>query len=138
MLKAMLKRIFASAGGAGNAPAPPPALPQAAAPALESRAAMPAVAPQKAPLLEAPPSVEEYEAKLVEQMNAITRDAQDRRMLHVFVDVATWKLAAIAHHGGIHVAGDIQARLGWHLRQIAEQELAGREAQAARGEGRLH
>jgi hypothetical protein len=125
MLKAMMRRIFQTAAGAGDAPATPPALPQA-------------MAPQKAPLLEAPPSVEEYEARLVEQMNAMTRDAQGRRMLHVFVDVATWKLAAIAHHGGTHVAGDIQARLGWHLRQIAEQELAGKEAQAARGEGGLH
>jgi len=84
-----------------------------------------------APLTEA-----ELRERLVEQVNAMAREADDRDMLAVFVQVLSWKLAAIAHACGPLAAGDILRQLGWHLMAFEERAKAQREADEAREQGR--
>lgn len=84
-----------------------------------------------------PLTEEELRERLVEQMNAMAEDADARRMLPVFVQVAAWKLAAIAHACGPIATGDILRQLGWHLLAIEERAKAQREAEEARAQGHV-
>ncbi len=84
----------------------------------------------------APLTVQELQDRYVEQMNALADDANGRGMLQVFVEVAAWKLAAIAHRCGPVAAGDVLRQLGNHLYAMALRAEAQREADEARREGR--
>jgi hypothetical protein len=138
MLKEMLKWIFESGRGAGDAPTHLPVQRQHSAPPATSETSAPIAEPPALPQPAGALTAEELEAQLVEKLNSMVRDANDRGMLQVFVDVAAWKLAAVALKGGPYIAGDIQARLGGHLRHMAEQDQAHKESDEARREGKLH
>jgi hypothetical protein len=84
-----------------------------------------------------PLTEDELRERLVEQMNAMARDADKRDMLPVFVQVATWKLAAIGHRCGPIATGDILRQLGWQLTAMEERAQAQREADEARAQGRM-
>lgn len=95
-----------------------------------------ALAPQG--LDDLPPEIVPYselERRYVEIMNALLTDALARGALTVFTDVATWKLAVVAHACGPRTAGDILRRLGVHLGTIAEAEEAQAELNRAKDTG---
>lgn len=94
----------------------------------QDQAAMPALAPTKK---------DELRSRLVGQINAMADDANDNFLLAVFVEVAAWKLAAIAHRCGPIAAGDVIRQLGNHLYAIADRAEAQREADEAKAQGRL-
>lgn len=87
----------------------------------------------EAPL--APMTKEELEQRFVGQMNAMLDEADQRRMLPVFANVVSWKLAVLAHRCGPYVTGDVLRYLGHHLAVLAERDAAQREADNAKRKG---
>ena len=104
---------------------------------MELESSQQKAASKAAPKVPVPVSEQELVARYVAQMNAMSEDASERRMLQVFVDVAAWKLATIAYNCGAGVAGDVIRRLGGHLNDIALRADATREAAEAKSQGRL-
>lgn len=88
----------------------------------------------------APTSVEhtphaELERGYVKTMNALLENAVEQRELRLFVDVVTWKLAAVGHYYGPKATSDILQKLGGHLTSMAEASDAQSAADAAKKAG---
>ncbi len=84
-----------------------------------------------------PMSDEQFERHLVERMNALLDEAAERKALHVFADVAAWKLAALGYGCGPAAVGNVLRLFGGYLEKLVEAERAQREAQEARKDVRL-
>jgi len=96
-------------------------------------------APEAAEALQgrAPMTKAQFEKHLIERMNALLAEADERKGLAVFANVVSWKLAVLGHHCGPGATGHIVRLLGGHLEHLVELERGQREAEAARKRGDL-
>ena len=105
---------------------------------LEDREARPAPEPAESMQKRASPMTKaQFEKHLIERMNALLAEADDRKGLAVFANVVTWKLAVLCHHSGPGATGHIVRLLGGHIEHLVEVERGQREARAARKRGDL-
>lgn len=77
----------------------------------------------------------QYETHLIERMNALLQEADERKGLGIFANVVSWKLAVLGHHSGPGATGHILRLFGGHLERLVEVERGQREAEAARERG---
>ncbi|MCX7961520.1 MAG: hypothetical protein N2653_08090 [Burkholderiales bacterium] len=79
---------------------------------------------------------EAYRERLIETLTRMSDDAHRQNRLHIFVDVAVWNLAGIAHMYGARGTGQIVRRFGEFLLTFEERIQAEREAEREREAGR--
>jgi hypothetical protein len=85
----------------------------------------------------APMTKVQFERHLIERMNALLEEADERKGLAIFANVVSWKLAVLGHHCGPGATGHIVRLLGGHLEHLVELERGQRESEAARKRGNL-
>ena len=79
----------------------------------------------------------QFERHLIERMNALLEEADERKGLGIFANVVSWKLAVLGHHCGPGATGHIIRLFGGHLEHMVEVERGQREADAVRKRGGL-
>jgi hypothetical protein len=85
----------------------------------------------------APMTKVQFERHLIERMNALLEEADERKGLGIFANVVSWKLAVLGHHCGPGATGHIIRLFGGHLEHMVEVERGQREADAVRKRGGL-
>jgi len=103
----------------------------------EEGEARPAPAPAEEIRNRAPMTKAQFERHLIERMNALLEEADERKGLGIFANVVSWKLAVLGHHCGPGATGHIIRLFGGHLEHMVEIERGQREADAARKKGDL-
>ena len=104
----------------------------------EDGEARPASEPAEAMQERASPMTKaQFEKHLIERMNALLEEADERKGLGIFANVVSWKLAVLGHHCGPGATGHIVRLFGGHLEHMVEVERGQREADAVRKRGGL-
>lgn len=101
----------------------------------EDREGRPAPEPAEEIPVHAAMTKAQFERHLIERMNALLVEADERKGLGIFANVVSWKLAVLGHHCGPGATGHIVRLFGGHLEHLVEVERGQREAEAARKRG---
>ena len=91
--------------------------------------------PEPKPVVKVPE--DELLRRYIAVANAVFADSLEHHAVPVFADALAWELAQIAHRYGSQATGDILRKFGNHLQRLATADEAQREADKAKGEGRL-
>jgi hypothetical protein len=103
----------------------------------QNEAAPAAIVPPPEPKPVADVPKDELQRRYTAVVNAVFADSVEHRAMPILADVLAGELARIANRYGALATGDILQKFGSHLQRLTEAEDAQREADKARGEGRL-
>lgn len=91
--------------------------------------------PEPKPVAEVPK--DELQRRYIAVLNAVFADSVEHRAMPILADVLAGELARIANRYGALATGDILQKFGSHLQRLTAADDAQREADKAKGEGRL-
>jgi len=91
--------------------------------------------PEPKPVVKVPE--DELLRRYIAVANAVFADSVEHRAMPILADVLAGELARIANRYGALATGDILEKFGVHLQRLTAADDAQREADRAKGEGRL-
>ena len=91
--------------------------------------------PEPKPVAEVPK--DELQRRYIAVVNAVFADSVEHRAMPILADVLAGELARIANRYGALATGDILQKFGRHLQRLTAADDAQREADRAKGEGRM-
>jgi len=103
----------------------------------QDEAAPAAIAPPPEPKPVAEVPKDELQRRYTAVVNAVFADSVEHRAIPILTDVLAGELARIANRYGALATGDILEKFGVHLQRLTAADDAQREADRAKGEGRL-